>query len=646
VRALRDEGLISARPSRGLAGKPARLAAIIGAAVLTAAVGLTLVAREADAAKGELLFGDPTPLSGGTVTVEYRPGPALGQRARLVLRAEFHAVGGDRQEGSVWVTVVSTLERASARRFTGSFTLPDSAVYAVFVVEDEEARRIDTNGRAGWDLTVHGPDGRPLLDALVEKGEDLVDRNWELALTTARLATELYPEDPQAVAVLNSLEAHLFGAVTGDSLANAHWARWSRLEAAYSGEPDPEPAVRGWLWVLARTVGDSASEARRREHMMNLSSRHWLVAQARLMRVMAEQYAQPEALLLSLEGLWDEFGPVYYQVPLQGLLASERVGRVEDLRGWANRYLLLRPGEVDWVAARLAASSLDSARQIGIEMLEVQVQELAGGGTGRPLFLTPAEKELEDARVRSGFRGQLGSALLAAGRAVDAIAELEQAVEIGWPLAVFRSLGEAKLITYDSAGALEAWANVAADPATAIAFEDSVESRLGGGFDIGRWRRLTQRGKTRMKAAILEGATRLEVKGRVALLDSAGRSTAFDDLRRGQVTVVAFWSRFCGPSIEQLPELMKLTRSLEDNGVRVLAITDEPPSQEVEEFVQRYAPGLRVFHDVRSDLTRALNQWATPEYYVLDRDGDVRFVLSRLSDLERQTAVLMVPDGD
>jgi hypothetical protein len=55
---------------------------------------------------------------------------------------------------------------------------------------------------------------------------------------------------------------------------------------------------------------------------------------------------------------------------------------------------------------------------------------------------------------------------------------------------------------------------------------------------------------------------------------------------------------------------------------------------------------LPVYEDPREELEKALGKWGTPEYYVLDGEGRVRFGPLRSSHLSRVPALLELVADD
>ncbi len=66
---------------------------------------------------------------------------------------------------------------------------------------------------------------------------------------------------------------------------------------------------------------------------------------------------------------------------------------------------------------------------------------------------------------------------------------------------------------------------------------------------------------------------------------------------------------------------------LAEAGVPLLAVTNDPP-RDAEEYLAEGGLELDVLFDDQGALGQAFNNWATPQYYVLDGKGRLRFVSS------------------
>ena len=108
----------------------------------------------------------------------------------------------------------------------------------------------------------------------------------------------------------------------------------------------------------------------------------------------------------------------------------------------------------------------------------------------------------------------------------------------------------------------------------------------------------------------------------------------------GRVTLVAFWSRECGPSIEQIAKLDTTARALAARGMNTIAITDEVPSPTVRAFLQERKFGITPYFDVHGEAALAFNARGTPMYFVVDSRGITRFEYSSLDEVLARAAVL------
>jgi len=143
-----------------------------------------------------------------------------------------------------------------------------------------------------------------------------------------------------------------------------------------------------------------------------------------------------------------------------------------------------------------------------------------------------------------------------------------------------------------------------------------------------------------MRSRVLDRATRRPLPASIRLERAAGRLVRFDSLARGRVTFVAFWSRRCGPSLEELPALERMTARLRRQGVGIVTVTDERMSEELQRFLVAKHLSFPVYGDVWRDASRAFNQWGTPSYFVVDASGQVRFAYRDLKRTPAEVAVL------
>jgi thiol-disulfide isomerase/thioredoxin len=94
----------------------------------------------------------------------------------------------------------------------------------------------------------------------------------------------------------------------------------------------------------------------------------------------------------------------------------------------------------------------------------------------------------------------------------------------------------------------------------------------------------------------------------------------------GRITVVDFWSTYCAPCIQAMPELERLWRSSDPAKIQVVGIAvDEEPVT-----VQKMLPSLGVTFPMLIDSAAALSGvyrigGEVPATFVIDRAGRLRF---------------------
>jgi peroxiredoxin len=117
-----------------------------------------------------------------------------------------------------------------------------------------------------------------------------------------------------------------------------------------------------------------------------------------------------------------------------------------------------------------------------------------------------------------------------------------------------------------------------------------------------------------------------------------GGAAKLTELLGPEATVVVFWSRNCGASIAAMPRIATVAGQLAAAGVPVLAVTGDRPAAAAK-YLDESGFDFSILFDVEGALGQALNNWETPQYYVLDGAGRLRFV-SSLDALLRHTMAL------
>lgn len=274
---------------------PGRRVAAGFSAIVAVAIGASLIrAPELASEASELRFYPEHPRRGDEIAIEYHGTSMFAGEDSLMLRAVYRTAA----DGSTWhedlpVLRVATLTGQEDRVYTATLRLPEDVVYALFAVEDDRGSRVDSRGRALWELLVYD-DNKPDRDALMQKTYDLQRRNWELALETAQQATELYSNHVAAWFALSSLQQLLSGkAGLPRELLSRHRARFAQLERALAQNPALSGADLGGMYGYAVMLGDNVAAERWRERLLREAPEHDLALAVSLSEVQKAASTDP-----------------------------------------------------------------------------------------------------------------------------------------------------------------------------------------------------------------------------------------------------------------------------------------------------------------------------------------------------------------
>jgi peroxiredoxin len=592
---------------------------------------------------GVLTFSPERPLPAQPVKATYQASSGLTGEPHLHLLARLRtSEHGDYNDGMESRTV-AVLERQPDGAYRGSFSLPAEVVYAAFAVEDVEATRTDSREGRFWELLMHGSDGRPLADALRQRFNDHMGRDYLVVLESAREHARLYPEDPAGWSLLRQAEGWVLGRQGVEERLTRHREALHAADRALAERPDLGAEEVGHLYWNARALGVEVLAERWRERLFTEHPGQFFAVGERVMELSRAHREDPATLLRELEALFFLAGDRRARGRIVGpaLTAARRIGDAGTILLWADRSVEVNPTARASVAITLSVTEATRAEGIRRLLMEISTVEQVPDEE-RPLGATVAEHQERVARQTAELRTSLGQALLAASRTQEGIAALENAAAVGWNTSRFRNLGEARLSSGDSEGATRAFAAVAADPATSRGRADSL--RLALNLEPAPWEEAVTRARAEMLERTLQSA-RAEPLPSVTVAERNGSPVRLEELFGGAGAVVVFWSQYCPVSVQAMPQIAALAERLEREGVRLLAITRNSPAA-AEAYLQEGGWSIQVLFDSEGEAARVLNSWGTPQYFVLDGAGRLRFAFSSLDDLPRQIAALRDSRGE
>lgn len=612
-----------------------RLAGVATLFIALAAGAVVVGVPEAIAENSELWISPGAPRAGATLELRYRATARLAGEERLVVRARYRTTGPAPRPR---VITLGELRRVDDATYEGRVVLPDSATYAVLAVEDAEARYVDDHGQR-WEVLVHGEAGRPLLDALRQRYLDVRMRDTRLARETLHEMVALHPDHPAGPYFLFGEESHVLPEEAADSLRSAFLADLPRLEAAVRAGSPPTADEYWYLIMQARALDEPAARDRLAGELIARFPAHGAALQQLAYRAAARHRGNRLAYLAALDSIWRIAPDAADQAVFDGFRAARALGDAAEILRWAERLETLRPDLAPGNGAALIRHQ--STREHGMARLRQSIADLASPAE-RPLTLTRAEYDASRRREAGTYLATLGRALLDAGRSRAALDTLSRALETGWNTELFRTVADTRLQLGDTTGALRSFARLAADPNTSPAFTDSLGARLGDHHVTGiAWDAMVDSARNALRRELIESSLdRAPLRTELRLRDLAGKPT---ELRLGAghgITVVAFWSRFCPPSLAELPRLDAVARRLGESGVRIIGVTDDADGSALAAFLREGGYALPTYLDPDRDANNALSNRTTPHYIVLDERGRIRFTSHSAADLARHVAVL------
>lgn len=626
---------------------------VAAAAVTMVAVGIGLL-WDVNAASGSLETGElrfrPPRIQSGAIVARYRSSNLFGDAERLVLRARYRTKLGEAYQWASRQRSVATLVREGSGRYSATFVIPDSVVYAAFSVENEFGTLVDDNAHQLWYLTRSAADGRPLSDALTQRSNDLMGENMELAMRVTQEQSRVYPDSPAVWGGVVFYERFLLGQVRADSMLTAHCDRLKRFDSYYrenlSTTAHEADAIVQYSVQLDEVKCPAASRVGRywRDRILNDPGGSDEARLRRYSRDAGPLFSDPKRSLALVDQYWPARGSFETMLANNALSAARGAHDGPAALKWADRVVAKSPSLAPQVYGMLVP--LKNISEAALDRLRATLHRLQTKQDSlRPLELSVAQQARLDSVAAGPVLAAIGKLLLAAGKRAEALDTLRLAADRGWNPRLFGEIAQALLAGGDTTHALDLMARMVADPSTRPAVVDSLTRVAATKMPATVWRASVESARRRLRADVLAEAVALPIRGKVRLQTLDGRKTNLAALSQGRVTVVSFWSRYCPASLQQFPGLTELSRQLAERGIALVPVLNEKPSPELREYVDGQHVSAPVFADSWGEAIRAFHNFGTPVFFVVDATGRIRYRYSTLAQVLTQAVAIRDESG-
>ena len=148
-------------------------------------------------------------------------------------------------------------------------------------------------------------------------------------------------------------------------------------------------------------------------------------------------------------------------------------------------------------------------------------------------------------------------------------------------------------------------------------------------------------GKNRKAINAMQGkpAPRLRLKNWI----NSNRLSAAD--LKGKIVLLDFWATWCGPCIRAIPHTNEMAEKYADKGVIIIGVCSPRGGEKMKQTVKDKGIKYPVAIDSNGATMKAFKGNSFPDYFIIDRKGNLRWGDIANSDAEKAIELLLKEDG-
>ena len=91
---------------------------------------------------------------------------------------------------------------------------------------------------------------------------------------------------------------------------------------------------------------------------------------------------------------------------------------------------------------------------------------------------------------------------------------------------------------------------------------------------------------------------------------------------RGKIVVLNLWATWCGPCLDEIPDLDLLQKRMGDK-ITIVAVSYDDKARDYQQFIREHRMAFITVHDRDKKLKDLYQPTGPPETYVIDRSGKI-----------------------